>query len=149
VICGIPLFHYDHIEENAEVQEHKKENLTLLSPNHHQMKTSGRLSKAFLLERNSNPFNKGGEATAKSAVSLVSARDFAIFLAGGNTFMFPIVTGRLCRSVTVDGEVVVGLTVSDGAVLLDLKLHDATGATALTSELGEVAISTGNWDCFD
>jgi trigger factor len=146
VICGIPLFHYDHIEEYADVQEHKAENLTLLCPNHHQSKTSNRLSKDLLLKRNAKPFNEGHGLTAKSAVSLVSAGNVAKFFAGGNTFLFPIVPRQLFPCITIDGEVVAGLTVEDGALLLDLKLHDATGATSMLSERGEVAISTGNRD---
>lgn len=146
VICGIPLFHYDHIEEYADVREHEEKNLTLLCPNHHQMKTSGRLAKEVLAACNSNPFNLGKELTAKSAVSFVSAERAATFSAGGNTFIFPIVPGQLCPCITVDGEIVIGLTVEDGALLLDLKLHDRAGEAAIVSERGEVAINTGNWD---
>jgi hypothetical protein len=125
---------------------HKAENLTLLCPNHHQIKTSGRLSKDLLLASNANPFNKGKEKTAKSAIALVSAGNVAKFFAGGNTFVHPIVPGKLFPCVIVDDEVVVGLTVEDGALLLDLRLHDATGTETMLSERGEVSISIGNWD---
>ena len=146
VICGIPVFHYDHIEEYADVQEHEEKNLTLLCPNHHQMKTSKRLSKELLLKCNANPFNEGKGLTTKSAVGLVSAGNLAKFFAGRNTFAFPIVPDRMFPCITIQGEVVVGITVSDGALLLDLTLHDAAGGLAVVGRQGEVAVSTDNWD---
>jgi len=35
VICGIPIYHYDHIIDHAEVHEHTADKLTLLCPTHH------------------------------------------------------------------------------------------------------------------
>ncbi len=146
VICGIPLFHYDHIEDFAEVLKHEENNITLLCPNHHQMKTSKRLSKELLLERDAKPFNAERERTAKYAIGLVSAGPYAKFFAGGNSYIFDIVPGKLCPCITIDGVVVIGLTVEDGALLFDFELHNSTGTAAIISKLGEVCVSTGNWD---
>jgi hypothetical protein len=146
VVCGIPLFHYDHIEEYAEVLPHTADNITLLCPNHHQMKTSGRLSKDYLLERNANPFNRDHDFTARVSPGVISTGWNAKFLAGGNTYVYRIVPGRVCPCITIDGEDVVSFVVQDGALLYNLKLHDLDGSVALDVECGEVAVSRENWD---
>ncbi len=45
VICGCPVYDYDHIEEYFVVKEHTAENLVLLCPTHHRKKTKGLLTK--------------------------------------------------------------------------------------------------------
>jgi trigger factor len=146
VICGVPIFDYEHIEEYADVREHKAENITLLCPTHHREKTAGRLSKDLLKSHNADPFNKNKGLTAKSAVGLTSAEGAARVAVTDNLFNYPIVKNKSCPCVTIDGEIVIGFKVRDGALLLDLTLHDEAGGLALTSESGEVAISTDNWD---
>lgn len=57
VICGSPLYHYDHMAEYAEVRCHEAENITLLCAQHHDMKTRGRLPTSDIVEHNKSPFN--------------------------------------------------------------------------------------------
>lgn len=57
VICGVPVYHYDHLEEYSRVRVHEPDNLVLLCPNHHQDKTSHRLPKALLTKAAANPRN--------------------------------------------------------------------------------------------
>ncbi|WP_443970341.1 HNH endonuclease signature motif containing protein [Sphingobium sp. CR28] len=61
VLCGAPIFEYDHIEEFHIVNKHEISNLALLCPNHHREKTSGRLSSDRVKNGRQNPFNKGRE----------------------------------------------------------------------------------------
>ena len=62
VICGMPLYEYEHMKEWAIVREHVADDITLLCDQHHREKTSG------LLPKNGN-FAFGqveGKATASS-----------------------------------------------------------------------------------
>ncbi|MGD9851192.1 MAG: HNH endonuclease [Nitrospirales bacterium] len=49
VICGSPIYDYDHIEEFSLVKEHTFENLTLLCPLCHRKKTKGLITKQMVL----------------------------------------------------------------------------------------------------
>jgi hypothetical protein len=51
VICGCPIYQYNHLEEWSVVREHKEENIFLLCPTHHSLKTIGAISKEYILER--------------------------------------------------------------------------------------------------
>lgn len=44
VICGCPIYDYDHIEEFSIVKEHESRNLVLLCPTHHREKGNNLLS---------------------------------------------------------------------------------------------------------
>ncbi len=51
VICGLPIYQYDHIEEYYKVLNHDPDNITLLCPNHHDSKGKGIISKEYVRER--------------------------------------------------------------------------------------------------
>jgi trigger factor len=134
------------MEDYADTLNHDVNNITLLCPHHHQMKTSGRLSRSILLNANANPKNRDRELTEKCSIGLVDAAQFAPFYAGQSYFLYHVNSGTLLHCVTVDGEPVIGLVVEDGVLLLNLVLHNLTGSVALISDRGEVAVSTENWD---
>jgi len=56
VICGAPIYEYDHIIEWSIVKKHEAENITLLCPQHHSEKTKGLLTKEQVVRANSKPF---------------------------------------------------------------------------------------------
>lgn len=39
IICGLPIYEYDHIVEYSKTKHHNEGELTLLCPTHHSMKT--------------------------------------------------------------------------------------------------------------
>lgn len=52
VICGTPLYEYEHMEEWAEVKRHVAEEITLLCDKHHKEKTNGWLPKEDVRKAN-------------------------------------------------------------------------------------------------
>jgi len=58
VICGSPIWDYDHIEEYATVKEHTYENLVLLCPTCHRKKTNGLIAKESILTAIENVDNR-------------------------------------------------------------------------------------------
>ena len=52
VICGLPIFEYDHIHG----WENDPNTLTLLCDNHHKLKTNGLIPIAQIVEADANPF---------------------------------------------------------------------------------------------
>lgn len=57
VICGRPLYQYDHLVPWSEVEEHEPDNLVLLCDQHHREKTSGLLPIEQVIEANEAPAN--------------------------------------------------------------------------------------------
>lgn len=63
VICGLPLYEYEHMLGWANVKRHIASEITLLCDRHHREKTSGLLPNEIVLKANEEPFNlKGGKS---------------------------------------------------------------------------------------
>lgn len=84
VICGTPLYAYDHIIDYREVKEHKAENLTLLCDSHHREKTNGLLPLAQVQKRNASPYNIQHGVSSPYGLHLDGPRFDVLF--GGNQF---------------------------------------------------------------
>lgn len=91
IICGSPVFHYDHVIEWSEVREHSPDNLVLLCERHHGAKTTGKLSVETVLDAQKNPFNKTRTATSSYKIEPSKAIDIAL---GSNTFLCDFPTGE-------------------------------------------------------
>lgn len=57
VICGFPIYEYEHMEEWAIVKRHVADEITLLCDQHHKEKTAKLLPKEKVFEANNNPYN--------------------------------------------------------------------------------------------
>lgn len=58
VMCGAPVYHYEHMKDWAIVLKHEEENITLLCPNSHEDKSNNLLPLHKLQEANANPVNR-------------------------------------------------------------------------------------------
>lgn len=64
ILCGKPLYHYEHMIEFAVVQEHTLENLALLCAEHHDEKTRGIRTTESIVQARAAPFNLGHPTTS-------------------------------------------------------------------------------------
>lgn len=145
VICGIPIFDYDHVEEWSKTKVHEADNLILLCDAHHRAKTNGRLNLDYLQKKIANPANKSRAMTAKEEVGVIFGSEFKAVI-GSNYFTQTVSDGARVPMIVVDDEVAVGCSVEDGRILLHLRLYDEAGDLALFVEAGEIQVSTGVWD---
>src|SRR5690606_23481389 len=56
VICGFPLYEYDHMKQWSEVKEHIADDITLLCDTHHKMVTNKMISREQISQYNFDPF---------------------------------------------------------------------------------------------
>jgi hypothetical protein len=55
VLCGMPLYEYEHMLGFAQVQRHVAEEITLLCDQHHRERTSGLLPIEEVIKANGTP----------------------------------------------------------------------------------------------
>lgn len=141
VICGLPVYHYDHIENFADVLEHVAENIALLCPTHHQDKTSKRLSaKAVKLAR-ASPANSRSDKTSPHRW-FFDGPDVVIEV-GSSQFTTSLKDGESFVAIQLDGRHLVGFSREDDALLLSMDLRTAPRSpSALRVDRGEITIST-------
>lgn len=142
VVCGLPLFEYEHMLGWANVQRHVAEEITLLCNQHHRERTSGLLPTEAVESANQNPINlrvghsspymlhySGGECRATVGSNVLRA-------ATGNDFV----------AVMIDGVPLIGFRHEAGHYLLNVLLFDETNKLVLRIVDNELMFSAEPWD---
>jgi len=145
VLCGLPLYQYDHILGWANVNRHHEDEILLLCAQHHEEKTKGLLPDEVIREANENPFNLRSDVTAPYTLQF-AGNDY-LFDVGSVTF-----TGNLDREgafvqpIRVDGTPILGVRLEDSHYLLNLYIADEAGRIVMTIIENELVLSSWVWD---
>lgn len=143
VLCGLPLYEYEHMKEWAEVKRHVAEEITLLCDQHHREKTGGLLPVEKVQSANREPFNLRKGVTPP--FNLHYGGNTAEILIGGNS----IITNRLQEgfiALAIDGTVLIGFHFEDGHALLNIKIFDENNNCILIIERNQLNYSISSWD---
>ena len=137
----MPIYHYDHIVEYAEVGEHTAENITLLCAFHHDEKTRGLRTREQVQKADANPFNAQHGVTAPYGLSFSPQEEITMGI-GSNEFrsradLVPIV---------IDDNPVVLFRRVDDELLFSLDLRDVNNFPAVSIEENQLVASIGHWD---
>lgn len=144
VICGMPVFHYDHIEEWSIVQEHTAENLALLCAVHHDAKTHGKLDVELVRERRQEPFNKGRQFT--SGYNIPANRSVDVILGTNHSVSTFPPGGGIHEVIWINGYSFFRLHCERGWITMSFVITDDKGAPLVAVEDGELVISSEVWD---
>lgn len=145
VVCGLPLYEYEHMEEWALVQRHVSQEITLLCDQHHREKTGGFLPKASVIEANRNPYNHR-EGVAKPYSLHFSGTEATVTI-GGNTFTCKDQGyGTAMVPLSIDGVPMIGLVLGDGHLLLNLVVFDDCNVPVLNIRNNQLLQTTIPWD---
>ena len=140
-MCGVPVYHYDHIDEYSVVQEHEAANLTLLCGYHHDLKTRGQLPAQVVRSRDARPHNKENGESGRHELFFYGSH--AEIVAGGNQI---VVSRHSASAIKIDGHSLIDFEMVDGTLLLNLDFRDRDGAPVLTVRRNELVHSTHLWD---
>lgn len=145
VVCGLPLYEYEHMEEWALVQRHASHEITLLCDQHHREKTGGLLPKAAVVEANANPYNH--RAGVAKPYTLHFSGPEATVTVGGNTFTCQDQGyGTAMVPLSIDGVPLIGLILGDGHLLLNLVVFDEYNVPVLHIKNNQLFQTTIPWD---
>ncbi len=145
VICGRPLYQYDHLVPWSEVEEHEPDNLVLLCDQHHREKTSGLLPIEQVVEANEAPANLA--TGVSSPYDLHYGGDDCEALIGSNVHIWPQMhDGLVTVPVLIDDTPIVMFRVEDGHLLLTVQLFDEDNELLVQVVDNELVFSTEEWD---
>lgn len=145
VVCGLPLYEYEHMMEWAQVHRHVAEEITLLCDQHHREKTSGLLPKETVMACNNKPYNLQ-EGVSKpytfhfsgnTAEVILGKNSFTCEDKGYGTSMYPLV---------IDDIPLIGFTLVDGHLLLNILLFDEFNHVVLRIINNQLFYATLPWD---
>ena len=145
VVCGLPLYEYEHMEEWAQVKRHVANEITLLCDRHHREKTGGLLPNDVVREADSNPFNLR-EGVSKPYDLHFSGKHAEVVI-GGNSFTCEDEGyGTVMVPISIDGVALVGLILGDGHLLLSFVAFDECNAPVLRIKNNQLFYSMSPWD---
>lgn len=145
VICGCPIYEYDHILGWSKVQRHVAEEITLLCDKHHRAKTAGFMPNDVVIDANRRPHN---------VLQDISARYDLYYY--GDTFQIELgavtIAGEEgkhhggCEAIRVDDQPLLWVKVEDKHLFLNLLVHDSGGKLALQISDNELVLNAKSWD---
>lgn len=146
VICGQPLYEYDHIDQYAKVKKHEAENLTLLCDKHHREKTNGLLSVQQVIEANKNPYNI---VNKESSPYLLNFRgtDFSVIMGDVKMTIDNVNIKR--DSLTpflVNNKKLVSFEIIEKQLFFNLTLMDDKGNLLIKIVENEMVYNSEVWD---
>jgi len=141
VICGVPLYEFDHMETWAKEQEHDANNITLLCDQHHKEKTNKWLPLETVKLANKNPHNKTVLVSPWYKLHL-NGETFSVQL-GSNTFFAS--KGQL-TVIRIDDLDLLSFKQVDGRFLMTMALFDDDDHFVATIIDNQLMFGTEQWD---
>lgn len=145
VICGSPIYEYDHIVEWSKTHSHRAEEITLLCNRHHGEKTKKILPVERVIVANNNPFNKNRRFSAPQSL-YYDGGEFRLKLGDSISTYSGLKEGETFAPFAIDGQPVISFTNDQGDILLNFDFKDERGNTILLVENSELILSVGFWD---
>jgi hypothetical protein len=142
VICGLPLYTYEHMLGWATVQRHVADEMTLLCDQHQRERTNGLLPISEVQAHNQNPVNRKSGSSAP--YNLYYSGDYCEVDIGSNVLTAPMMSDLV--AVQVDGEPLVGFRFEDGHYLLNVLLFNEVNEPVLQILDNELIYSAEPWD---
>lgn len=135
VVCGSAVVQYHHFSPKfADAREHSPDGITLLCGLHHQ-EAGNWLPDEEVAARNAAPFctGTGAHRTIRVTRPLYIVAGTAIFEGPGDL-------------ISLNDEVVLGISEEDGRIILDATFYSSTGAPNLQIVQNELTVRSGAWD---
>lgn len=144
VICGLPLYEYEHVQEWSVVKRHNPDDMTLLCPTHHAEKTRGLLPVSDVVAANANPHNL--RLGISEAFPLRYSGDSCLVNMGSNRLAHDFTRDAVIPLLTIRGCPVIRVRKQDGQLLLSLRIFDKQGNLLLDVNDNELIFSVDSWD---
>ncbi len=153
MICGLPLYEYDHVFGYDEQRGHVADEITLLCDRHHKEKTNGLLPLADVIAANAQPYNV---RTGVSSPYLLHFSGPECQIELGKSCSFSSLLGADLTSVValaIWRKTIVGFTFDEGHLLLTVNLYhregdepEAKDRLVLAVDESELVYATDLWD---
>lgn len=145
VICGVPIYEYEHMDGWASAKAHVESRITLLCLRHHGERTKGLLPLAQVESANASPLNQREGVT--TAQDLYYDRDECEIVIGGNRFASRLtVTDHPMIPIIIDAMPLVMFRAVDGRFMLTAQLFNEFNEPVLVVHDNQLIMSAEAWD---
>lgn len=145
VLCGTPLYHYDHLDGWAETHRHDVNRIALLCAKHHDEKTRGVLAPEIVEQAAAAPVNVSQGESASHTLHFAGTT--CSVKIGSNTFIAdPLPDGGMVIPISVDGQPLVSMRRQNEELLLSLTAFDWFNNGIALIEDNELKFAAAPWD---
>ena len=145
VMCGLPLYTYEHILGWANVHRHIAEELTLLCDLHQRESTNKLLPREQIIRADKDPYNLR-EGVSKPYTLHYEGSDCIVDL-GGNVYSFRDEGyGTEFVALSLDDDPIINFRLDSGHWLLNLNMYDKNDELILLIADNELIYSPNSWD---
>ena len=152
VICGKPLYEYDHMKEWALVKEHKAEDICLLCDEHHKQVTNKLLSRETVIKANNEPFNL--KTGTSSGLKLIYDGDSCSINMGNSIFSIDFKENEVREeyydnkfaALLIDLVPIIEVEFEENHPLFTICLYDKENNLILHIVKNEIFYSIESWD---
>ncbi len=145
VICGLPLYEYEHMAGWAVVERHEASEITLLCDQHHRERTSGLLPIDRVIAANKEPHNLRA-GVSKPYDLHFEGEDCEIVIGGDKYKTRDAGYGTQLVPLSIDDTPMIAFLLGDGHLLLNLNLFDEFNQIVLRIINNQLAQSVSPWD---
>jgi hypothetical protein len=145
VVCGIPLYEYEHMDGYNETIGHVPEAITLLCDKHHKEKTNKLVTPQQVKEADATPHNFRTGVSATYQLHYTGNTCEAV-IGSNRCTMVPRGQRSELVAIVVDNDPLVGFRMVDDHYLLFIQLFDDRNDLLLLVEDNELRYRTDTWD---
>jgi hypothetical protein len=145
ILCGLPLYEYEHMLEWTEVHRHVADEITLLCDRHHAEKTKGLLPKEMVAQANNNPYNKQ-VGVSQNYLLYFSGTNVTVTLADSVFKYENLQDGNWFAPLVIDGLAMIAFTMQQGRLFLNFVAFDEFNKPIIKIVENELVYDTKQWD---
>lgn len=145
VICGLPLYEYEHMKGWTKAKRHVASEITLLCDKHHREKTNGLLPISKVREANQKPFNKQTGVCHPYDLHY-DGTSCQLFIGNNDFVRNNLSEGTELVALTIDRNPMLAFSFEQGHLFLTMQVYDDNGQRVLWIEKNELRYSTTPWD---
>lgn len=145
IICGLPVYEYEHMKEWAKVKRHIASEITLLCDNHHKAKTTKRMPSFIVEEANKNPYNLR-QKLSTSDILYYSGQNATIKMGESSFILTDNGKGAAMSPIKIGNFSLINILLQDQHFLLSMYLFDNNNNIILAIQNNEMKYCLDIWD---
>lgn len=146
VICGLPLYEYEHMLEWSKVKRHVAKEITLLCREHHGQKTNGLLPVAKVIKADKKPYNLKHGVSKKLSLHYYGDRNISFSFGESIITCSKMSDGDQLIPIVIDDIPIISFVKKDDTLLLNFIAFNKSNEAVFQITENEAIYSVDHWD---
>lgn len=146
VLCGLPLYEYEHMLEWSRTKRHKASEITLLCRFHHGQKTNGLIPKEIIEKANKEPFNLQTGVSEKLKLHYSGNSNITLGIGGSVVKFATFPKNFIIYPIMIDNQALLAFKITNGNLFINYIVFNDFNEPVLIIKENEITYSASLWD---